>query len=277
MRKYTIAATLIALPLSVEASLWIDFNSTNQDGGPHPNGGSWQNYNAAHEVAADFVTQNYSAYGTSVGVTPAWPNTGDNRVQQMIDRGNQTVSPVGGFDASWTDTDLNLVTDFIGTDTRIGNGGNGDWDGTTGTPTYFTLSLSNLPAGDHQWVSFHHDTEHVHGTFAVWLSVDGGTTFNQLADGVMTDGTDGGVPDSGVGTEVGDFAGMTAAGSIYNTSFTANGTDDVVIRFAPYSGGGVHRQIWGINGFQVSAAPIPEPSTSLLGLIGLAFLARRKR
>jgi hypothetical protein len=179
-------------------------------------------------------------------VTPDWPNTTDNRTRQSIDRGS-------GNDGNWDDAagDLNLVTDWIGIDTRVGNGGNGDWDGTTGTPTYMTLALGGLAAGDYNWTSFHHDTEHCHGPFAVWLSTDGGVTFTQLDDGVMTDSTPGGSPDSEA-TEVGPDANLLS--STYRTSFSADG-NDVVLRFAPYSEGAVHRQIWGMNGFVLSLAP----------------------
>ena len=41
------------------------------------------------------------------------PNTTDNRVQQMIDRG-------AGNDAQWLGSNLDLLTDFIGIDTRTG-------------------------------------------------------------------------------------------------------------------------------------------------------------
>lgn len=268
-----VAALLLAAP-GFSQDLNIDFNSTTQDGGPHNNAG-FQAYDAGHEVTTDFVTMNYSAFSTTVGVTPAWPNTTDNRVQQMIDRG-------AGNDANWTDSDLDGITDFIGIDTRTGNGGNGDWDGTNGTPTYMTLALSGLPANLYNWTSFHHDTEHVHGNFQVELSTDGGSSYTKLADGYMSDSTPGGNPDSAANGSFGlvtDFAGMTAAGSIYSTQFSADGTNDVVFRFAPYTGvlgAAVHNQIWGMNGFQLTA--VPEPSTSvLLGttLLGLLCLRRR--
>ena len=160
--------SLIACFPSAGAILRVDFNS-NQDGGgdsttagdpglsvANHNQSGWSSYHANHEVAAEFTTANYGG----ITVTPAWPNTTDNRVQQSIDRGS-------GNDSNWDNAegDLDLVTDFIGIDTRTDNGGNGNWDGTTGTPTYMTLAIGGLPAGDYQWTSFHHDTEHVHGAF----------------------------------------------------------------------------------------------------------------
>jgi hypothetical protein len=268
-----VAALLATAGSASAALLSVDFNS-NQDGGGDSstagdpslsaaahNQAGWSSYHANHEVAAEFSTATYGG----ITVTPAWPNTTDNRVQQSIDRG-------AGNDGNWDDSagDLNLVTDFIGIDTRTGNGGNGNWDGVTGTPTYMTLTLGGLAAGSYDWTSFHHDTEHCHGPFAVWLSTDGGANFTQLADGLMTDSTEGGTPDSGavvVGPDVYTLA------STYQMSFTANGADDVVLRFAPYSDpAGVHRQIWGMNGFEI----VPEPATiALLGLGGL--LLRRRR
>jgi len=267
-----VVALLLMAGSASAALLSVDFNS-NQDGGGDStlagdpglsaaahNQDGWSSYHANHEVAAEFSTANYGG----ITVTPAWPNTTDNRVQQSIDRG-------AGNDGNWDNTagDLNLVTDFLGIDTRTGNGGNGNWDGAVGTPTYMTLSLGGLAAGDYGWTSFHHDTEHCHGAFAVWISTDGGANFTQLADGLMTDSTPGGSPDSGAivaGPDVYTLA------STYTTSFTANGTDDVVVRFAPYAAEAVHKQIWGVNGFEV----VPEPATiALLGLGGL-FLRRRR-
>ncbi len=244
--------------------LKVDFNS-NQDGGGDStaagdpglsaaahNQEGWSSYHANHEVAAEFSTADYGG----ITVTPAWPNTTANTVQQSIDRSATN-------DDNWDNAldYINLVTDWIGIDTRTGNGGNGDWNGTTGTPTYMTLTLGGLAAGNYAWTSFHHDTEHCHGPFAVWLSTDGGATFTQLDDGVMTDSTTGGTPDSGAPEAGPDPYELS---STYRLSFVATGAD-VVVRFAPYAdASGVHRQIWGLNGFEIekvvtlqASGPIP--------------------
>ena len=237
--------------------LQVDFNSTTQDGGPHPQAG-WSSYDAGHEVAADFDKKDYGG----ITVTPTWSNTTDNRVMQMLDRG-------AGNDNNWVNTanDLDLVTDWIGTDTRTGNGGNGDWDGTTGTPTYLDITIGGLAPGVYGWTSFHHDTENCFGTFAVWISTDGGANFTQLADGLMTDSSPGGSPDSdvvpGYNREVGPD--VYTLPSTYSTSFTANGVYDVVLRFAPYSGDVdslVHNQIWGMNGFELEGILIYPPTAA---------------
>ena len=59
-------ATQVALATATLSSqdLLVDFNSTNQDGGPHPQTG-YQAYNAAHEVPADFITRSFPAFGTT--------------------------------------------------------------------------------------------------------------------------------------------------------------------------------------------------------------------
>lgn len=272
MKKHLVTVVLLLLMASIASAssvLKVDFNSTNQDGGPHNQDG-WSAYNAGHEVADDFVTADYDG----ITVTPAWTNTTDNRVQQMIDRTDQSGDPATGFDGSWdnANSDLNLITDFLGTDTRTGNGGNGNWDGTEGTPTYLTLTIGGLSAGDYSWTSFHHDTEHVFGTFAVSLSVDGGNTFTQLADGLMTDGSEGGSPDSGA--PVGGPDAYSLA-STYTTAFTADGANDIVMQFAPYAANAVHQQIWGINAFEITA--VPEPASCLLLLAGMSFMRARSR
>ena len=275
--KFLFAVLFSAMALNAHAQLWVDFNSTSQDGGPHNNEG-WQAYDEDHEDKQDndgWKTATYSTSFGDIGVTPAWPNTDDINVQQSIDRG-------AGNDGNWADTDLDLVTDWLGIDARSGNGGNGNWDGVEGTPTMMSLTLSGLAADTYNWRSFHHDTENVHGNFAAWVSTDGGANFMQLADGYMSDSSAGGNPDSEANGSPGlvtDFAGLTAAGGVYDAVFTADGSSDVVLQFAPYAGSlgdAVHNQLWGINGFQL--APVPEPASAsmiMLGLVGL--LAGRRR
>ena len=108
--KVLFATACIAMLITSQTvngqDLLLDFNSLTQDGGPHPQEG-YQSYDAGHEVADDFVTKSYAAFGASVDFTPSWPDTTDNRVQQMIDRG-------AGNDANYLGQKLDLVTDFIG-------------------------------------------------------------------------------------------------------------------------------------------------------------------
>ena len=124
--------------------LAVDFNSTNQDGPAHNQDG-YRAYDAAHEVSNTFTTMSYDVVfpftgAATVSVTPEWPNTTDPRVRQAIDRSLT-------FDMNWMGDKLDLLTDFIGSDSRTANGGNGDFDGVTGTPTYMTLSVERPPGG----------------------------------------------------------------------------------------------------------------------------------
>ncbi|MEX2186462.1 MAG: PEP-CTERM sorting domain-containing protein [Pirellulales bacterium] len=292
----TVFAMAAITAASSAQTLRVDFNSNQDNGGDSTTAGppqdsvanhnqpGWSSYHANHEVSAEFSMATYG----SITVTPDWPNTANNNVEQMIDRGAQsTVSPFnasGSNDINWNNanSDLNLVTDFLGTDTRTGSGGNGDWDGVTGTPTWMTLTLGGLSAGRYDWTSYHHDTENVHGFFRVELSLDGGSNYAILADGYMSDSTPLGTPgseDAGYfGPQVGPDANSLI--STYQTSFVADGANDVVFRFAPYSNTNTHRRIWGINGFVLEQTAVPEPSTIALGLIGvgcLAWQARRRR
>jgi len=214
-------ATLFACLGSASASLWVDFNS-NQDGGGTPvvgdpadsanathNAAGYQSYHAAHEVATDFSTASYNTTfaltgATTVTLTPTWSNTTDNRVQQSIDRG-------AGNDANYITPgafSLDLVTDWIGIDARTGSGGNGNFDGTTGTPTWIELTLGSLPAGDYSWLSVHHDTENVFGDFNVYI--DNGSGYALAGSGYQSDSTPGGNPSSGAETGGGGQPALSA-------------------------------------------------------------------
>lgn len=282
MKTYT--QTAIALLVSAgaaQASLWIDFNS-NQSGGGTPTAGdptdpatpthndpAYQSYHAVHEDGPGFVTATYAAdfafTGTSnVTLTPTWPNTTNTNVRQSISRGD-------GNNAQYTnpgDYSVLLVRDWIGVDTRTGNGGNGNFDGTTGTPTQIDLTLGGLPVGEYSWRSIHHDTENVFTNFNVYL--DTGAGFGFAGSGYQADSSTGGNPDSGA-------ARTDGPANTFVTTFTATG-DDVTFRFEPLSGelgDAVHNQLFAINGLQVTQ--IPEPSTGILALLGAGLLLRRRR
>lgn len=280
-------ALLAGVAQPVSAELRVDFNSTTQDDGPH-NLEGWQAYDAAHEDSASFVTQDYEvnfpiAGASTISVTPDWPNTTDARVRQAIDR-----SP--GNDANWVGNDLDLLTDWIGIDSRTQNGGNGDWNRVDNDPTYMTLTLSGLPAGDYIWISYHHDTENMWSDFQIEISTDGGATYGPAVDLQSTDSTDGGNPESAMRFKGDVNPDPRSLPSTYSTVISANGTDDVVIRFAPFADGvdpvAVHKQFFLINGFKVIEFPdVQVPAMSTWGLVGFttlalavgAFVVRRRR
>ena len=124
-------------------SLFTAFNSTTQDGGPNSVGGDCKDYNAGHEVEADCDIKNYAAFGSSVSVTPSWPDSTDNRVRQMIDRG-------AGNDANWSGTELQLVTDWLGIDTRTGNV-QLTWNSKAGR-TYIVRYFDSLDEDPQNWI-----------------------------------------------------------------------------------------------------------------------------
>jgi len=251
-------------------ALYVDFNSDQDNGGDsmtesdpslsvaHHNQRGYQSYHANHEVASEFTTANYNAFGTTVTLTPTWPDTTDNRVMQSIDRTKQ--DPVTGmatqWDGLWQGDRLNLLTDWLGVDTRTSNGGNGDYDGTNGLPTRLELTLGGLPAGTYHWRSYHHDTEKVWDSFLMEVSTDGGDTWTLLPGSLqMTNSGAGSIPPSsriyrGFPTNKSPYPEDLP--STVETDFTADGTNNVVLRFTPLSSSGVHLQLWGINGFELT-------------------------
>lgn len=276
----------------------LDFNSNqpvvggvNQGGTPAPgdpaNGASslhneagYQSYHVTHEVAAEFVTANYHVSfmlsgATSVSLTPTWPSTSANTVMQMIGR-------TDGQAATWVGEKGNLLRDWIGIDSRTtAPGGLGPWDGVTVNPTYMHLTLGGLPSATYAMRTYHHDVENMNSFFTLEISTDGGATFGSIISGRMTNSTTGGSPAEneifgGTAPNVpgGDPADLS---STLNFNFAADGTNPVVLRFAPLGPAlmPVHQTFFGINGFELDQ--VPEPSSAVLVLGGLAGVLLRRR
>lgn len=259
-------AVLLAGQLPASAQFWVDFNSSQNSGGTpvfedptdpanathhHPD---YLCYHASHETPTEFLPAIYdvSFAGTGaamVTMTPEWPNTTGANVQQSIGRSD-------GQAATWIGKDVNLLRDWIGADSRTGNSGNGAWDGTTGTPTYFQLRFEGLPQSTYEMTAFMHDVEHMTADFSLEISNDGGTTFGEPILGRMTNSQAGGTPAENEvlsGTEPnvenGDPLDLT---STQVFTFEAMAGQDVVLRFAPFSNGSqVHREFVGLNGFKM--------------------------
>lgn len=274
--KVSVVAPMIFWTQISASQLLIDFNSTNRDGGPHPEPG-FQSYDAGHEVAADFITQSYnvvfSGENVTVTITPQWPNSSDSRVQQMLDRTG----------ANWLGDNFDLLTDWIGTDTRASSGGNGDWDRSdpSSTPTYMTLSLGGLPAGGYNWLSYHHDTEQQWADFQVEISTDSGSIFSLPIDVQITSSFNNfGLPPAPT-VFIGDIdSDPSNLPSTVRATFVADGVNDVVLRFAPFvdplDGTGTHKSWFLMNGFElnkvVDTAALPA-SIPVLTIWGGASLA----
>lgn len=265
-----------SFPMPLPNQLFVDFNSSQNGGGdsfgfdPEDseaflNQRGYASYHANHEEADQFTAGTYEAFGVNVTVTPTWPDSGDNRVMQSIGR-------VTGNNDNWHGDRVNLLEDWLGIDTRPENGGNGDYDGTTGSPTRMLLTLGNLPAASYTWRSYHHDTENVHAPFLFEISTDGGATYTVISGPnndqtfPMTDSTNGGTPASPIryqGAEDG-FINPEELPSTVNAEFSASGSDDVVLRFTPYANTGVHRRLFGINGFELTGPGNPLGSVQIL-------------
>lgn len=142
----------------VYAQLKIDFTPT--DGTVEE---GYDAYYADHETASSFTVQSFSAFGSTVTVTPSWASGAAAAAMQMIDRGGDD-----GFDMP------DLLRDWIGTDTRQ-----------DGNP--LTLTVSGLPAGKYSWLSYHADGQDQTGIFEVTVNDASGSTTTSDIDISDTD------------------------------------------------------------------------------------------
>ena len=239
-----------SFPQPAANALWLDFNSlVNVNGQP-----GYESYDANNEAPGDFVRMTYPAFGSTVGVTPSWPDTTDPRVMQMQDRSDTEA-------VLWSGDLRPFLRDWIGVDSRSNSGGNGAYDGTTGTPTRLVLTLDGLPADTYAWRSFHHDVEKMHGKFAVEVSTDGGANYTPVA-GPLPDGTfqlTNSAPDSTPPAAT-LYTGFPNPGSVdpadlpstIDLMFTADGINDVLVRFTPITTTQTHRSFFCLNGFQLT-------------------------
>lgn len=261
-----LVGVLFTLPVGLSAQLLVDFN-TNQSGGGTPVAGNpadptnaahqeagYECYHASHETIADFIAATYNptfsvSGAATVVMTPSWPNTTANTVQQSIGRSQ-------GQADTWIGNNVNLLRDWIGCDGRTGTGGNGAWDGTTGTPTYLELTFEGLPAANYEMTTFHHDVENMNSDFTIEVSVDGGATFGAPINGRITNSLAGGNPAENEilsGTTPNEAGGDPADLTSTQVFTFAAGAQDVVLRFTPLppTGLAVHRTFFALNGFQL--------------------------
>ncbi|MGC6580893.1 MAG: LamG-like jellyroll fold domain-containing protein [Akkermansiaceae bacterium] len=264
MAKYHIyLGALVGLPFVLNGQLNVDFSSNGTPVAGNPadstnatyHEAGFESYHARHENAGDFITATYNPTFSSTGaatvmMTPSWSNTTANTVQQSIGR-NDTQA------ASWVGNNVNLLRDWIGCDSRTTQSGNGAWDGTTGTPTYFELTFEGLPAANYEMISYHHDVENMNSEFTLEISTDGGTTFDPPVTGRLTNSLSGGNPAENEvlsGTAPNEAGGDPAdLSSTLVFTFTA-ASQNVVLRFTPLAPGDtgpVHQMFFALNGFQL--------------------------
>jgi len=207
---------------AAHAQLKIDFSLT---GGAVEAG--YQGYFATRSTPATFTAQSYTAFGTTVTIRPTWGANAAAAAQAMIDRG--TDDGVLDF--------VNLLRDWIGTDTRQ-----------VGDP--MTLTISGLPAGTYEWLSYHHDPHDQTGIFSV--------TVNDAAGSATTSGID---ISNGTGTTIRSLADVTK----FTTTIISNGMDDVRLVFDQTSPNTpVAGAFFVMNGFELTKvntalAKLPTP------------------
>ena len=102
-----------------------------------------------------------------------------------------------------------------------------------------TLTISGLPAGVYQWLSYHHDAHDQTGIFSVTVNDAGGST--------TTTGID-------ISNSTGTTVKSLAAATKFTTRITSNGKDDVTLVFHQTSPSNpVATAIFVINGFELTS------------------------
>jgi hypothetical protein len=238
-RKLVFAMIASMIVSAAHAQLKIDFSQT---GGAVEAG--YQGYFATRSAPATFTAQSYTAFGATVTIRPTWGANAAAAAQAMIDRG--TDDGVLDF--------VNLLRDWIGTDTRQ-----------VGDP--MTLTISGLPAGTYQWLSYHHDPHDQTGIFSV--------TVNDAAGSATTSGID---ISNGTGTTIRRLADVTK----FTTTIISNGKDDVRFVFDQTSPNSpVAGAFFVMNGFEMTKvntalAKLPMPidgATDVYAPVVLSWVA----
>jgi hypothetical protein len=217
---------------TAQAALNIDFGRPDK-----PVQAGFEGFFGEHENALQLYTpQTYSAFGTTVTVSLSWnPHVPKWASMQMIDR--------GGNDG--TDTP-DLLRDWTGTDGRQ-----------YGDP--MTVTISGLPAGEYEWLSYHHDPEDQTGIFDV--------TVNDAAGSATTTGID-------ISSTRNDGIVAIADVTKFATSILSDGSD-ISLTFSVVFGpeAATAEKFFVMNAFEL----VPEPATiALLGLGSLALIRRRR-
>lgn len=209
---------------AAQAQLKIDFGVTGGTAAVEP---GYQGYFATDKNAATFTAQSYAAFGATVTIKPSFAPGAAAAGMRAIDRGT---------DDGIADH-VNLLRDWIGWDTR-----------NVGDP--MSLTISGLPAGAYQWLSYHHDAHDQTGIFSV--------TVNDASGSATTTGID-------ISNTTGSTVKTLADATKFTTTITSNGKDDVTLVFHQTSPSNpVATAIFVINGFELSSiesgkalAPVP--------------------
>ena len=226
------AMCLLTGASTAQAVLNIDFGRTD---GPVQEG--FEGFFGEHENALQLYTpQSYSAFDSTVTLSLSWnPHVPKWASMQMIDR--------GGNDG--TDTP-DLLRDWTGTDGRQ-----------YGDP--LTLTISGLPAGEYEWLSYHHDPEDQTGIFDVIVA-------DALGERTFT----------GVDISDGRASGIVNIADVtkFTTGLTSDGSD-ITLTFSVVFGPDAPTadKFFVMNGFEL----VPEPTTIALLALGSLVLRKRRR
>jgi hypothetical protein len=207
---------------SLPPVLKVDFSRTE---GPVETG--FEAYIADHEQADTFTAQSYEAFGTVVTIAPSWAEDATRQAMQMIDRGaNQ-----------YTGTHVDLLQDWIGTDTRQ-----------PGNP--MILTISGLPAGRYAFKSYHHDNDDQSGIFEVTVNDAVGASTTVDIDATHSN------PRNGDPEVALDFESIMT----FSTELVSDGGTDIDLVFSQTSGtegsDPVHLKFFLMNGFELSLADV---------------------
>jgi MYXO-CTERM domain-containing protein len=127
-----------------------------------------------------------------------------------------------------------------------------------------TLTLTGLLAGEYEMTTYHADPDNTQSS-VIEVFVSDANGFDILA------------ADTGnAGTAFGGVNGLTAGGldgTAASFTFVSDGINPVSIRL---NGTGGDTEV-PLNGFSLSRTDIPEPASAMLGMLGLAALAARRR
>lgn len=170
---------------------------------------------------------NDSGEGDIQSVT--WEVIGNNApatAMQMMTRGS--AAALGNL-AQIGITDPNLLMDWIGTDTR-----DDQPNKPLGDP--MVLTLKGLPSDTYTWKSYHHDPD---------------ATFTGIFDAVVMDASG---KTATADIQISDSNELPIAA--FETTITANGTDDIVLFFDlhPYAGLGYNDAWFVMNGFELTSS-----------------------
>ena len=186
-----------------------------------------EGYFALHEVPETFTPQSYSAFGTTVTITPTWAAGATAAAMQSF------LRPESERWATMEHSDL--LIDWIGTDTRE-----------PGDP--LTLAISGLPAGTYTWISYHHDVANVAGTGYQTGLFD--VTVNDAAGSATTTGID--ISSSSALAEgINTFADITT----FTTKIVSDGSD-VTLVFHQQVSEPLELAFFAMNGFELSLPPV---------------------